>query len=128
MAEILARPTGFQEGLSGSMHAFFPPFGMYPNNAIVGASAPIAVGAALYKKVNQKSGIVVSNVGDGALGRGPVWEAMNFASMDQFNTLWEDAYRGGLPIIFNFFNTFYKIFMIIKYNFTIISRFISQSV
>ncbi len=107
MAEILACPTGFQEGLSGSMHAFFPPFGMYPNNAIVGASAPIAVGAALYKKTNRKSGIVVSNVGDGALGRGPVWEAMNFAAMDQFNVLWEDAYKGGLPIIFNFFNNFY---------------------
>ncbi len=107
LAEILACPTGFQEGLSGSMHAFFPPFGMYPNNAIVGASAPIAVGAALYKKTNRKSGIVVSNVGDGALGRGPVWEAMNFASMDQFKVLWEDAYKGGLPIIFNFFNNFY---------------------
>ncbi len=107
MAEILACPTGFQEGLSGSMHAFFPPFGMYPNNAIVGASAPIAVGAALYKKTNRKPGIVVSNVGDGALGRGPVWEAMNFASMDQFRVLWEGAYKGGLPIIFNFFNNFY---------------------
>lgn len=107
MAEILACPTGFQKGLSGSMHAFFPPFGMYPNNAIVGASAPIAVGAALYKKCNRKQGIVISNVGDGALGRGPVWEAMNFACMDQFNTLWEEAYRGGLPIIFNFFNNFY---------------------
>ncbi|MBQ1273100.1 MAG: hypothetical protein IIY12_06365 [Clostridia bacterium] len=91
MAEILACSTGFQQGLSGSMHAFFPPFGMFPNNAIVGASAPIAVGAALYKKINQKPGIVVSNVGDGALGRGPVWEAMNFASMDQYNTLWEDS-------------------------------------
>ncbi len=107
MAEILACSTGFQQGLSGSMHAFFPPFGMYPNNAIVGASAPIAVGAALYKKVNRKPGIVVSNVGDGALGRGPVWEAMNFASMDQYNTLWEESYQGGLPIIFNFFNNFY---------------------
>ncbi len=107
MAEILACPTGFQEGLSGSMHAFFPPFGMYPNNAIVGASAPIAVGAALYKKTNKKPGIVVSNVGDGALGRGPVWEAMNFAAMDQYKTLWEDGYQGGLPIIFNFFNNFY---------------------
>lgn len=107
MAEILARPDGFQEGLSGSMHAFFPPFGMYPNNAIVGASAPIAVGAALYKKCNNENGIVISNVGDGALGRGPVWEAMNFAAMDQFNTLWEEAYRGGLPILFNFFNNFY---------------------
>ncbi len=107
MAEILACPTGFQQGLSGSMHAFFPPFGMYPNNAIVGASAPIAVGAALYKKINKKPGIVVSNVGDGALGRGPVWEAMNFASMDQYHTLWEEEFRGGLPIIFNFFNNFY---------------------
>lgn len=107
LAEILARKTGFQKGFSGSMHAFFPPFGMYPNNAIVGASAPIAVGAALYKKVNQKPGIVISNVGDGALGRGPVWEAMNFAAMDQFHTLWEAPYRGGLPIIFNFFNNFY---------------------
>ena len=107
MAEILSCSTGFQQGLSGSMHAFFPPFGMYPNNAIVGASAPIAVGAALYKKINQKPGVVVSNVGDGALGRGPVWEAMNFASMDQYNTLWENSHRGGLPIIFNFFNNFY---------------------
>lgn len=107
MAEILACPTGFQEGLSGSMHAFFPPFGMYPNNAIVGASAPIAVGAALYKKINKKPGIVVSNVGDGALGRGPVWEAMNFAAMDQYDTLWEEGYKGGLPLIFNFFNNFY---------------------
>jgi len=106
LAEILACPTGFQQGLSGSMHAFFPPFGMYPNNAIVGASAPIAVGAALYKKTNRKPGIVISNVGDGALGRGPVWEALNFASMDQFYGLWKDC-KGGLPILFNFFNNFY---------------------
>jgi glycosyltransferase involved in cell wall biosynthesis len=34
-------------GFGGSMHAFFPPFGVYPNNAIVGGSADIAVGAAL---------------------------------------------------------------------------------
>ena len=118
MAEILACPTGFQQGLSGSMHAFFPPFGMYPNNAIVGASAPIAVGAALYKKTNKKAGIVVSNVGDGALGRGPVWEAMNFAAMDQYNTLWEDEYKGGLPIIFNFFNNyFFNDFIFRRYTF-----------
>lgn len=36
------------------MHVFFPPFGIYPNNAIVGGSADIAVGAALYKKINRK--------------------------------------------------------------------------
>lgn len=107
LAEIFARETGFQKGLGGSMHAFFTPFGVYPNNAIVGGSAGIAMGAALYKKVNREPGIVISNVGDGALGCGPVWEAMNMAAMGQFEELWEDAYKGGLPIIFNFFNNQY---------------------
>ena len=65
IAEIFARETGFQAGLGGSMHAFFTPFGIYPNNAIVGGSADIAVGAALYKKVNRKKGIVIANIGDG---------------------------------------------------------------
>jgi 2-oxoisovalerate dehydrogenase E1 component len=46
------------------MHAFFPPFGIYPNNAIVGGSADIAVGAALFKHVNRKPGIVIGNIGD----------------------------------------------------------------
>ena len=38
LAEIFARETGFNKGLGGSMHAFFTPFGVYPNNAIVGGS------------------------------------------------------------------------------------------
>jgi len=107
MAEIFGRENGFAKGLGNSMHAFFTPFGIYPNNAIVGGSAPIAMGAALYKKINKKKGIVISNVGDGALGCGPVWEAMNMAAMDQFKTLWEEGYNGGLPIIFNFFDNQY---------------------
>ena len=40
------------------MHTFFLPFGSYPNNAIVGGSAPIANGAALFKRINRKPGIV----------------------------------------------------------------------
>lgn len=47
LAEIFMRENGFNGGMGGSMHAFFPPFGAYPNNAIVGASAGIATGAAL---------------------------------------------------------------------------------
>jgi 2-oxoisovalerate dehydrogenase E1 component len=107
MAELFGRKTGFAQGLGNSMHAFFTPFGVYPNNAIVGGSAPIAMGAALYKKINKKKGICISNSGDGSLGCGPVWEAMNMAAMDQMNELWDDAYKGGLPIIFNFFNNQY---------------------
>ena len=77
LAEVFARTTGFNRGLGGSMHAFFIPFGIFPNNAIVGGSAGIALGAALYKKSNAKKGIVVANCGDGAMGRGPVLEALN---------------------------------------------------
>jgi 2-oxoisovalerate dehydrogenase E1 component len=106
-AEIFAREAGFNKGLGGSMHAFFPPFGIYPNNAIVGGSADIAVGAALFKHVNKKPGIVIANIGDASLGCGPVWEAICFATMDQFKLLWEESHRGGLPLIFNFVNNFY---------------------
>ncbi len=105
MTEIFGRENGFAKGLGNSMHAFFIPFGVYPNNAIVGGSAPIASGAALYKKLFKQGGIVVANAGDGAVGCGPVWEAMNFAAMDQYNTLWEN--KGGLPVLFNFNNNGY---------------------
>jgi 2-oxoisovalerate dehydrogenase E1 component len=107
LSEIFGRLTGFNLGMGGSMHAFFPPFGIYPNNAIVGGSGDISVGAALFKKVNRKPGIVVANIGDSSLGCGPVWEGLMFATMDQFKTLWEGAYRGGLPLIVNFVNNFY---------------------
>lgn len=107
LAEIFARETGFNKGLGGSMHAFFTPFGIYPNNAIVGGSGDIAVGAALYKKVNRKPGIVVANIGDASLGCGPVWEGLTFAAMDQFRELWEGDMKGGLPIIFNIMNNQY---------------------
>ncbi|MBM3494098.1 MAG: dehydrogenase, partial [Armatimonadetes bacterium] len=107
LAEIFGREAGFNMGMGGSMHAFFTPFGVFPNNAIVGGSADISVGAALYKKVNHKPGVVVCNIGDGSLGCGPVWEALCFATMDQFKTLWDEAHRGGLPFIMNFVNNFY---------------------
>ncbi|MBO5645732.1 MAG: dehydrogenase [Clostridia bacterium] len=107
MSELFGRTTGFTRGLGNSMHVFFTPFGIYPNNAIVGGSAGISVGAALYKKVNEKPGLVVCNAGDACLGCGPVWEALNFAGIDQFKELWDAAHNGGLPIIFNFLNNSY---------------------
>ena len=107
MAEIFARETGFNRGLGGSMHTFFTPFGIYPNNAIVGGSGTIAMGAALYKRVNRKKGIVIANLGDGSLGRGPVLEALNMAGMGQLNTLWEGDMKGGLPVLFNIVNNQY---------------------
>ena len=107
MAELFGRENGFTKGLGNSMHVFFTPFGIYPNNAIVGGSAGITVGAALYKKIMREKGIVVCNIGDGSLGCGPVWEAMNYASMDQFAKLWDEHHKGGLKLVFNVFNNGY---------------------
>ncbi len=107
LAEIFAKETGFNQGLGGSMHSYYTPLGIFPNNAIVGGSAGIALGAALYKKVNRKPGIVIANIGDGSLGCGPVWEAMVMATMDQYHTLWGDDMKGGLPLVFNVNNNHY---------------------
>jgi len=107
LAEVFARETGFNKGLGGSMHAFFTPFGIYPNNALVGGSGTIAMGSALYKRVNQKPGLVVCNIGDASMGCGPVWEAMMMSVMDQIKQLWDKEHNKGLPLIFNFFNNQY---------------------
>lgn len=107
LAEIFGRETGFSKGMGGSMHAFCLPFGVYPANAIVGGSADITTGAALYKKVGELGGICVANIGDASIGCGPVWEALGFASMAQFKTLWPEFMKGGLPLIFNFMDNFY---------------------
>ncbi|MDR2886061.1 MAG: dehydrogenase, partial [Rikenellaceae bacterium] len=107
LAEIFARVTGFNKGLGGSMHTFFTPFGVYPNNAIVGGSGAIAAGAALYKKVNRKKGIVIANLGDASMACGPVWEGLTFAAMDQFKELWEGDMKGDLPFVLNIMNNQY---------------------
>ncbi|NLW85851.1 MAG: dehydrogenase [Planctomycetes bacterium] len=107
LAEVFGRQTGFNKGMGGSMHAFFPPLGIYPNNAIVGGSGDISVGAAMFKHINLKPGIVIANIGDASLGCGPVWEGLCMATMDQYRLLWDEAHRGGLPLIINFVNNFY---------------------
>jgi 2-oxoisovalerate dehydrogenase E1 component len=107
LAEIFARKPGFNRGLGGSMHTFFAPFGSMPNNAIVGGSSDIAVGSALYKRINRKPGIVIANIGDAASGCGPTWEAMMLAAMDQYHYLWDDEIGGAPPVMFNFMNNFY---------------------
>ncbi|MCJ1707801.1 thiamine pyrophosphate-dependent enzyme [Microbacterium sp. VKM Ac-2923] len=106
-AETFGRRTGFNRGLGGSMHAFFPPLGIYPNNAIVGGSAPLATGAALHNRLRRAPGIVVASIGDASTGTGPVWESFNFAGMAQLDRLMDEKHRGGLPVVFFVVNNFY---------------------
>jgi TPP-dependent pyruvate/acetoin dehydrogenase alpha subunit len=90
MAEIMGRATGMCKGKGGSMHIADFSKGMLGANAIVGASVPLAVGAALTAKYRGKESesIGVSFFGDGATSQGVVHESMNLAAV------WK------LPVIF----------------------------
>ena len=107
LAEIFMRDAGFNRGMGGSMHAFFTPFGAYPNNAIVGGSSGIAVGAALRARLTGSDAICVANLGDGSTGCGLIWESMNFAAMGQFKSLWQPPFDSHPPVLFCFTNNFY---------------------
>ncbi len=106
-AEIWGKAEGFNHGLAGSMHLFFTPLGIYPNNAIVGAGMSLALGAAMFKLINKKPGIVIGNIGDGGVSTGPFWEGLNYSSMDQFKELWEGDYQKRPPLMVNVMNNFY---------------------
>ena len=90
MAEIMGRSTGQCHGKGGSMHIADFSKGMLGANAIVGASIPLAVGAALTSKYknNEKESIAVAFFGDGATSQGVLHESMNLSS------IWK------LPVIF----------------------------
>ena len=97
MAEIMGRTTGYCHGKGGSMHIADFSKGMLGANAIVGASIPLAVGAALtskYKNREQDS-VSVSFFGDGASNQGVLHESMVIAAM------WK------LPVIFACENNLY---------------------
>jgi len=106
MAELLARATGTNKGLGGSMHIADPDLGIFGANGIVAAGVPIAGGAALAAKLRGRArpdeprpgeprpgeprsgeprsgeqGVVVSFFGDGAVAQGAFHEAANLAAL-----------------------------------------------
>ncbi len=81
MAELLGRTGGLNHGRGGSMHAADVGLGIYGANGIVGAGAPIALGAAWANRRTGGDRLTVSFFGDGALSQGVVLEAFNMASL-----------------------------------------------
>ncbi len=79
-AELLGRTTGVNGGRGGSAHFSAPQHGFHGENSIVGAGAPIAVGAALAARHDGSGRIAMTVFGDGAMNQGGVTEAMNFAA------------------------------------------------
>ncbi len=88
MAELFGRSTGPNKGKGGSMHISDMSKGMLGTNGVVGASIPLALGAALTSKIKKLDRVAVAFFGDGGSSQGVLHESMNLAS------IWK------LPVIF----------------------------
>jgi pyruvate dehydrogenase E1 component alpha subunit len=80
-AELLGKEAGYCRGKGGSMHIADQDTGNLGANAIVGGSAGLATGAALSARMRGSDQVAVCFFGDGALGQGLLYEAMNMASL-----------------------------------------------
>lgn len=81
MAEILGKGTGASHGMGGSMHLYAPDVGFHGSVPIVGATIPIAAGAALAAKMDRKGAVAVAYFGDGACEEGVFHETLNMAAV-----------------------------------------------
>jgi pyruvate dehydrogenase E1 component alpha subunit len=102
ICEIYGKKSGCCGGRGGSMHLMDISVGMMLSLPIVASVIPIAVGAALSKKINKEKNIVVVFFGDAAVEEGVFHESANFASLHN------------LPILFVCENNRYSCFTDIK--------------
>lgn len=96
LAEILGKADGCSRGMGGSMHLTAPEHGLVGTVPIVGATVPMAVGAALSAKLSGTDGVAVTFFGDGAVEEGVVQESMNLAAAH------------ALPVLFVCENNFFS--------------------
>ncbi|HEY2791540.1 MAG TPA: thiamine pyrophosphate-dependent dehydrogenase E1 component subunit alpha [Micromonosporaceae bacterium] len=87
LAELCGRADGLNQGRGGSMHAADFGLNIYGANGIVGAGAPIAVGAAWARMQAGIDDVAVSFFGDGALNQGVLLEALNLAALWRVPTI-----------------------------------------
>ena len=96
MAEMFGKQTGCVKGKGGSMHMFDKERHMYGGHAIVGGQIPLGAGLGFAIQYEEKEGVALCYLGDGALNQGAFFEAMNLAA------IWN------LPVIFVLENNGYS--------------------
>ncbi|MFD5086102.1 thiamine pyrophosphate-dependent dehydrogenase E1 component subunit alpha [Kitasatospora sp. NPDC058406] len=100
LAELAGRVDGLNRGRGGSMHAADLRLGILGANGIVGAGAPIAVGAAWAARQAGEPTVAVAFFGDGALNQGVLLESFNLAAMWRLPVLFvceNNGYATTLP-------------------------------
>jgi TPP-dependent pyruvate/acetoin dehydrogenase alpha subunit len=78
LAEVMGKPEGVCGGIGGSQHLCAPGF---MSNGVQGGIVPNAAGIALAKQLDGGGGVSVVFIGDGTLGEGVTYEALNLASL-----------------------------------------------
>ena len=96
--EIYGKSTGCCFGRGGSMHLLDLSINFFGSTPIVGGTIPIAVGASLASKMQQKNNITTIFHGDGAVEEGVFHESLNFASLKK------------LPVLFVCENNLYSVY------------------
>lgn len=81
IAELYGKVTGCAGGKGGSMHLADESAGMMGTSAIVGASIPLAMGAALAFSMQKNNRVAVAFLGDAGPEQGVFHETMNFAAL-----------------------------------------------
>ncbi len=79
-AEIFGKATGLSGGRGGHMHLFDTNVNFACSGIIAQGMGP-ALGAALSRKLQSKSGVAVAFIGEGAVNQGAFHEVMNLASV-----------------------------------------------
>jgi len=77
-AELMGRATGVCGGRGGSQHLQWKNF---YSNGVQGGVAPVAAGMALAEKLKGRPAVALAFLGDGTLGEGVVYEALNLAAL-----------------------------------------------
>lgn len=97
MAELFGKSSGCAHGKGGMFGFFAPQLHFHGGYACAGTQTPLGTGIAFALKYQQKKGIALCVLGDGATDQGAFHEALNLASL--FN----------LPIVFIIENNQYSI-------------------
>jgi TPP-dependent pyruvate/acetoin dehydrogenase alpha subunit len=100
-AELMGRSSGLNKGRGGSMHAADFSLGILGANAIVGAAASIATGAAWASRRQGRDTVAVTFFGDGAMNEGMLLEAFNLAALWRVPVLFvceNNGYATTMPV------------------------------
>ncbi len=78
LAEIMSKASGLCEGRGGSQHIHYKNF---YTNGVQGGIVPNALGVAFGEKIHNNANNTIVFIGDGTLGQGVVYEALNVAAI-----------------------------------------------